>query len=126
MAKRLILIAAVVACACPSKPTTQALGSGSAVEPGSGSGSGSAVIAKSCTELRPRLEQMYRAEAQANEPKHVEEAVADNTAMVLNDCAKAPDKVVACINGVTTVAELEAKCVRPLDDEGTEGGELRK
>jgi hypothetical protein len=45
--------------------------------------------------------------------------------MVMNDCAKAPDKVVACINSVSTIAELETKCLRPLDDEGTEGNELR-
>ncbi len=128
---RLFAVIALVACACPSKPT-QGPGSGA----GSGSGSGSAGsnivehpgsgTASTCDGLRAKLEQLYRSDAQATEPKRVEEAVADNTAMVLNDCAKQPDKVVACVNAVTTVAELEARCLRPLDEEGTEGTELRK
>ena len=107
-----------VACACPAKQTTG---------PGS-SGSGIVVEkpASTCDGLRARVEALYRAEAQAKEPKRVEEAVADNTTMVLNDCAKAPDKVVACVNEATTIAELESKCLRPLDDEGTEGTELKK
>jgi hypothetical protein len=46
--------------------------------------------------------------------------------MVMNDCAKAPDRVAACVQGVSTVADLERTCLRPLDDEGTEGLELRK
>lgn len=111
---------ALVACACPSKSTqTPSTGSGSDVElpiPGT----------SACDGLRPKLERLYRAEAQVVEPKHVDEAVSDNTTMVLNDCAKAPGKVIACVDAATTIAEIEAKCLRPLDDEGTEGMELRR
>jgi len=74
-----------------------------------------------CDSAKPKVEALYRAEAQAKEPKRVEEAVADNTAMVMKDCAKQPDKTVACLGRVTTVAELEKDCLIPLDPEGTEG-----
>ncbi|MBS1120448.1 MAG: hypothetical protein H6Q90_2676 [Deltaproteobacteria bacterium] len=121
MLNRLMLSAAIslVACACPSKATQ-------GLTPGSGSASGGGTPATSCDGLRGKVEQLYRADAQVSEPKRVEEAVADNTTMVLNDCAKAPDQVVACVNGVTTVAELESRCLRRLDEEGSEGKELRK
>ena len=91
---------------------------------GGGSSDGTAV--RACDEIRAKVERLYRAEAQAKEPKRVEEAVADNTTMVLNDCAKAPSKVVACVNDVSSIAELEKRCLASLDDEGTEGEELRR
>jgi len=79
-----------------------------------------------CDSLRPKLEQLYRAEAQQKEPKRVEEAVADNTQMVLGDCAKQPDRVIACVSKAGTVAEIEKDCVIPLDEEGSEGQALKK
>lgn len=109
--------AALLACACSGKGSTTVGGGGS-------SGGGSA--ARPCDEIRAKVEQLYRAEAQAKEPKRVEDAVSDNTTMVMNDCAKAPAKVVKCVNGVSSVAELEKKCLASLDDEGTEGEELRR
>lgn len=116
------VFAALIACACPSKSTqAPGTGSGSDVELPIPAGGTSA-----CDGLRPKLERLYRAEAQVVEPKHVDEAVSDNTTMVLSDCAKAPGKVIACVDTATTIAEIEAKCLRPLDDEGTEGMELRK
>ena len=116
MTMRWLILAAVAACACPAKPATTT----------SGSGSGSNVAAPSgCDALRPKLEQLYRAEAQAKEPKRVDEAVADNTTMVMNDCARDPAKVSACVGKAQTVPEVE-KCLRPIDEEGTEGEELRK
>ena len=60
------------------------------------------------------------------EPARLDEAVADNTAMVMNDCALAPDKVVACIGTAATVKDLEARCLAPIDDEGTEGDRLAR
>jgi len=113
-----LILAALLASGCPSKqgPTTEV--------PIGGSGSG-APATSACDAIRPRVEQLYRAEAEQKEPKRVAEAVADNTAMVMNDCAKAVDKVTACIQKVSTVAELESKCLRPLDDEGSEGNELK-
>jgi hypothetical protein len=83
-------------------------------------------VGTTCDSLRPKLEQLYRAEAQQKEPKRVEEAVADNTQMVLNDCAKQPGRVIACVDRARTLAEIEASCVVPLDDEGTETEALKK
>jgi hypothetical protein len=104
----------LMACACPAKPVaTTATGSGSAVvEP---------VNATTCEGVKPRIEALYRGEAQQKEPTRVEEAVSDNTTMVMNDCTKDPAKIVPCLAKAATVAELEKTCLIPLDDEGTEG-----
>lgn len=79
------------------------------------------IDATTCEGVKPRVEAMYRAEAQQREPKRVEDAVADNTVMVMNDCAKDP-RLVACLAKVPTIAELEKTCLIALDDLGTEGG----
>jgi hypothetical protein len=110
-----------VVCACSS---THGTGPGT-----SGSGLGSAppvANAKTCDDVKPRVEQMYRDEAQVKEPKRVDEAVADNTAMVMKDCAKDPAQVVPCLASAGTIAELENRCLVQLDDEGTEGEALAK
>jgi hypothetical protein len=100
------------------------LGCGSskpATTPGSGTATVPTSNVTSCDSAKPKVEALYRTEAQAKEPKRVDEAVADNTAMVLADCAKQPDKSVPCLARVQTVAELEKDCLIPLDPEGTEG-----
>lgn len=98
----------LVACACPAKKPVQ-------------QSRGSAVgTVTTCEGIKPRVEQLYRAEAEAKEPKRVDEAVADNTQMVMNDCAKDPGKTVPCLASAATVSELEKTCLIPLDDEGTE------
>ena len=107
---RLALIL-LVACACPSKRPVPS-GPGSAAPP--------IAAATTCDGIRPRVEQLYRAEAEAKEPKRLAEAVADNTQMVMNDCAKDPAKTVPCLAKAATVSELEKDCLIPLDDEGTE------
>lgn len=98
--------------------------SGKATPPVTGGG-GSNPPASECEALRGKLEKLYRDEAEAKEPKHVEGAVADNTAMVLADCAKEPGKVAPCVQLAASVAEIESKCVRPIDDEGSEGNDLK-
>lgn len=113
-----LAVVVLVACACPSKPST-------VPATGSGSGSGTGPVG-SCDQARARIEQLYRAEAQAKEPARVDEAVADNTAMVMNDCAKDPPRVSACVATAQTAAELEARCLAPLDDEGSEGDALAR
>lgn len=115
-------VAVIVWCACSS---THGTGPGGA---GSGAGSGPPVTsnAKTCDDVKLRVEQMYRAEAEVKEPKRVDEAVADNTTMVMNDCAKDPGKTVPCLASAASIAELEKQCLVPLDDEGTEGDALAK
>ncbi len=110
----------VVLAACSSTHGTGA-GSGSS---GSGPSTPPTANAKTCDDVKSRIEQMYRSEAQAKEPKRVEEAVADNTAMVMNDCAKDPPKIVPCLARAGSIAELEQQCLIQLDDEGTEGQAL--
>ena len=107
--------AALLACACSSKGATTV-----------GGGGGGSAGARPCEGIRAKVERLYRAEALAKEPKRVEAAVADNTTMVMNDCAKAPAKVAACVNDAASVADIEKKCLVPLDDEGTEGEALRR
>jgi len=124
---RWLFAVALVACACPSKQTgtqTTTGGSGSA----SGSGAGPAT-ATGCDGVSAKIQALYRAEAQGaekggNDPARVAEAVADNTAMVMAACAKAPPTVSACIAGVTTVKDLEAQCLPRLDEEGSEADVL--
>jgi hypothetical protein len=110
MTKVGVLVLALAACACPNKKPT-------------GTGAGSNVVevppgGDACAAMKPKVEQLYRAEAQANEPKRVDEATADNTAMVMGDCAKAPDKVAACLQASSTVADIEKNCLEHLDPAG--------
>ena len=105
------LLVLLVACACPSKQPAQP-------QPGSAAPPSTDVT---CDAVKPKVEALYRAEAQAKEPNRVDEAVADNTRMVMNDCAKDSATVARCIVNVGSVAQLEKDCLVQLDDEGTEG-----
>ena len=108
----LLIFVALAACACPNKPattTTTTTGSGSGAEPTAGT---------PCERASLQVKELYRADAQSDE------AIADNTAMVLAECNRAPDAVSACIAGVTTVKDLEAKCMPVLDEEGSEADVL--
>jgi hypothetical protein len=113
---RLASIVVVVLCACASgnKPASAPPPTGTPVASGTPPATG-------CETVRGKVAELYRAEAQAHEPTRVAEATADNTAMVMTDCQKAPEPTVACIGRVATVAELEKQCLAPLDPEGTEG-----
>lgn len=91
---------------------------------GTTTGSGSAqpiVPPPTCADVRARVEQLYRAEAEQREPKRVDEAVGDNTAMVMNDCALQPARVAPCLARAGSVPELEASCLIQLDEDGSEG-----
>lgn len=111
---RWVLLCAVLA-ACPSKPSTTN---------GSGSGTGTAPVvtgAKTCADVKSKVEALYRTEGQAKEPKRVDAFVADNTTMVMTDCEKDPATFVPCLASAQSIAEIEKQCVVPLDEEGTEG-----
>ncbi|MBL9019955.1 MAG: hypothetical protein JNL83_37565 [Myxococcales bacterium] len=126
-----LVLVTIVACACPKKG-----GGGTANGSGQGSGSTALPPAQGCEAVRAQVEALYRAEAKAKEPTRVEEAVADNVAMVMAECAKAPDRISACIAqgrapGAAeaqpwTAKDLEASCMPQLDDEGSEGDTLKK
>ncbi|HEY5947829.1 MAG TPA: hypothetical protein VIV40_20155 [Kofleriaceae bacterium] len=120
-------VLAMFALAMLACSSTHGTGTGSG-SMGSGVGSAPPVTtnAKSCDDVRPRVEQLYRAEGQAKEPKRVDDFVADNTAMVMKDCGKDPGKRVPCLAAAASVADLERQCLIQLDDEGTEGEALAK
>jgi len=103
-----LLIAALAVAACGTPPPV--------APTGAAGGAGTP-----CDAARTRVEQLYRAGAPAQDRVRIDELVADNTAMVMNDCATSPEPTAACIAAAATVAELEAQCLIPLDDEGTEG-----
>jgi hypothetical protein len=114
--KSLVLVALLAACSSKTHPPGT---------PGSGSGSNVVVTNASCDEVRPKVEELYRAEARAKEPKRVEEAVSDNTQMVMGDCVKTNGKIAPCVKAASTVEAIEA-CLVPIDDEGTEGEAFKK
>ena len=111
----------VLAIACSSKQSPPTTGSG-------GDPTGAPTTTAGCAGVRTKIEQIYRAEATASNetPERVREAVADNTHMVLAECAVAEARVVPCVKRIGTAAELEKSCLAPLDDEGSEGEALRK
>ncbi|HEY0192874.1 MAG TPA: hypothetical protein VGC42_17275 [Kofleriaceae bacterium] len=96
-------------------------GPASHVQPGAPAPVAASTGEPRCDAVRGKIEQLYRAEAQAREPKRVDEAVADNTAMVLASCRQAPATLPDCVRRVSTSQQLEATCLPPLDDEGSEG-----
>jgi hypothetical protein len=111
-----LLVVAVVGLGCSGKPPAEPIGG--TAGPGT---RGPGATSPACEAVRPRVEQLYRAETQAGEPARADEAVADNTTMVMNDCARAPDKIAPCVRSAGSVKDLEARCLIPLDEEGTEG-----
>lgn len=113
------LILLLAACACPKQATAPSAGSPSGSGTSAPPTTAPLTAAKTCDEVRPRVEALYRAEAQQKEPARVEEAVSDNTTMVMNDCNQKP-ALVPCLATVATVPELEKTCLIPLDEEGTE------
>jgi hypothetical protein len=115
---RLLLL---VLLACGNKPPS----TGSTGSTGS-AGSGASPTATACDAVRPKVAELYRAHLRDRDPARIAEAVADNTTMVMNDCLQAPDTTAACIAAARTAPELEARCLIPLDDEGTEGDKLAR
>lgn len=109
--KAFAVASVVVACACPKKATEPtAAGSGSAVE--------APPTADACAGIKGKVEQLYRTDAQANEPKRVDEATSDNVAMVMADCAANPGKVSSCVQTASSVKDIESKCLARVDEAG--------
>jgi hypothetical protein len=80
--------------------------------------------APSCEPARARAEQLYAAAAAAGPAPAAPTEVADNVAMVAADCQADPHRVAGCAAAATSIGELEA-CLRPIDDDGSEGLGLR-
>lgn len=111
---RAALLLVVLAGGCSSKqPAPRG-------EPGSGSAipatAPALVIPPVCEAQRAKLTRLYAAEAGS-----AATFTADNTHMVLVDCARDPARVAACVEAAADIAAIEARCVIPLDAEGSEG-----
>jgi hypothetical protein len=91
---------------------------------GGGAGKGGAGPAAppppSCEPARARAEQLYAAAAAAAPTPAAPTEVADNAAMVAADCQADPHRVAGCAAAATSIGQLEA-CLRPIDDDGSEG-----
>jgi hypothetical protein len=93
---------------------------------GAGSGSGSVAANDACAAAKPNVTALYEAEAKAtDQTTHDPTYVDDNVAMVMKDCTKDPAKLGACAQAAKTVPALEHDCLVPLDEEGTEGKDLK-
>ena len=93
---------------------------------GTGVASGSAPAGDPCATAKANVTSLYAAEAQAtDQTTHDPTYVDDNVAMVMKDCAKDPAKIGACAQAAKTVPALEHDCLVPLDEEGTEGKDLK-
>jgi len=112
---RWLIVLALVACGSKNKEGT-----------GTGTGTGTQA---SCAQIQAHVTDLYKADAKANvgsgTGENPDEEVADNVTMVMNDCAAKPDTVAPCAQAAKTVAELEQRCLLPLDDEGSEGDRFK-
>lgn len=114
------LVLLAVGCGCKGHSTT---GPGGGTGSGSGTGTAGGGDPARCDGLAAHVEGLYRASAERT--KMTDGEIADNVAMVLASCRAAPDRVVACADKATAVAQLETQCLPALDDEGTEGEQFR-
>ena len=85
---------------------------------GTGAASGSET-ATGCDAITAKVDGLYRTESKATD-----ELVADNTEMVMAICRRDPSAISTCIAGVTTVQDLETRCLPKLDEEGSEADVL--
>lgn len=78
-----------------------------------------------CAGLTDKLAALYGAEAAAAgaSSERQAEAVRDNSAMVLAECARRPE-VERCAANATSAAELERRCLLPLPEDGSEAAAL--
>jgi hypothetical protein len=117
---RCLLLVALLACGNKPPPAPGTTGGSH------GSATTITATGTACDAVRAKVADLYRAELRDRDPARVDEAVADNTTMVMNDCVKTPDASAACITAASTVQDLETRCLIPLDEEGTEGDQLAR
>ena len=117
------LVLGSAACACKQKGSGGTRPGGDGDGGGTGTGSGKVVDTSgdpaACDGISSKVTGLYQASAERT--KMTPEEVTDNAAMVIAECRSAPNHVVACVQKVTSVVQLETLCLGKLDDEGTEG-----
>jgi hypothetical protein len=110
--KRLLVLVLLAGCACGKKDGTGPGGGGGGGGTGTGTGTGTAA---DCEAVKPHVEELYAGA----------ETAADDVAMVMKDCAADPGRVAACARDAKTAADLEQRCLIPIDDEGSEGDRFK-
>ncbi len=87
---------------------------------GSGDGDGGQARGQSCETIQVKVEDLYRksAESEGVAQNLRAEYLSANLHMVLVDCKRDP-QVLSCLQRSKSVAEIEANCLVPIDDEGT-------
>lgn len=89
---------------------------------GSSNGNGQPATS-TCTAARAHVESLYRAESgKSGDQADIEESVADNTDMMLEDCRRDPKRFAPCLQAAVSVQQMERDCLIPLDDEGSVEG----
>jgi hypothetical protein len=109
--KRLVVLVLLAGCACGKKDGTGPNGGGGN---GTGTGTGTGNVAD-CEAVKAHVETLYAGS----------ETAADDVAMVMKDCAENPGLVAGCARNAKTAADLEQRCLIPLDDEGSEGDRFK-
>jgi hypothetical protein len=117
----ILVVMLLSACACKQKGT----GATGPTGEGDGGGTGSSTPIDTsgdpagCDGIHAKVTGLYQASAERT--KMAPEEVADNAVMVMAECRGAPNHVIACVQKVTSVVQLETLCLSKLDDEGSEG-----
>ncbi len=87
-------------------------------------GKGDAPAISSCEASRAHIQSLYSAPLSKDtsdstkDGEILDELIAANVHMILADCTTDPSRFVSCIQQASSIAQLEAECVIPLDDDG--------
>ena len=74
-----------------------------------------------CATLREPLQLAYRPAATGQADTVNAVVVADNVAMMMQECEQAPARVIACVKAHALAEEITQRCTAPIDDSGSEG-----
>lgn len=81
---------------------------------------GDGATAADCSPHEAKVRQLYEAEEPNADttPALRAELVTANVHMVMSDCRKKPNTVAPCLAEAESIADIESRCVIPLDDLG--------
>lgn len=74
-----------------------------------------------CATIREPLQAAYRPAAPGQAEAVNALVVADNVAMIMQECEQAPARVIACVKAHALAEEITQLCTAPIDDSGSEG-----
>ena len=74
-----------------------------------------------CAAIRAPLQAAYRSTSTGPAEAGNVVVVADNVAMMMQECEQAPARVMACVQAHALPEEITQLCTAPIDDSGSEG-----